>query len=40
MNKDDLLNIAIDFNEWLKEMEEKYQIDKDNVQDIIKQFLM
>lgn len=34
-----LINIAEDFNEWLKEMASKYGTDKDEIQLIIKFFL-
>ena len=40
MTKEDLICIAKDFNEWLKDMAEKYSLDKDNIQDLIKQFLI
>ena len=34
-----LINVAEDFNEWLKEMASKYGTDKDEIQLIIKFFL-
>ena len=40
MTRDNVICIAEDFNEWLKDMAEKYNLDKDNIQDLIKQFLI
>ena len=39
-SKEKVINIAEEFNEWLEDMTEKYGWDKDNVQALIKQFLM
>lgn len=36
----EILYIAYEFNEWLGNMSEKYKWDKDDVQFLIKQFLM
>ena len=38
--EEELLWIAEDFNKWLEDMSEKYKWDKDEVQALIKQFLM
>lgn len=38
--EEELLYIAEDFNKWLENMSEKYKWDKDEVQALIKQFLM
>ena len=40
MTKEDLIHIAEDFNKWLEDMAEKYNLDKNDVQDLIKQFLI
>lgn len=40
MTREDLLCVAEEFSEWLEDIAEKYQIDKDDVQEIIKHFLM
>lgn len=40
MTRDDAICIAEDFSEWLEDMAEKYNLDKDDVQDLIKQFLI
>lgn len=34
-----LLSIAKDFGEWLEDMESKYNMPKDEIQALIKQFL-
>lgn len=34
-----LLSIAEDFNKWLEDMESKYNMSKDEIQALIKQFL-
>ena len=39
MTREDLLSIAEDFNEWLKEMADKYGMDEDDIQEIIGQFI-
>ena len=39
MTQEDLLSIAEDFNKWLKEMADKYDIDKDDIQEIINHFI-
>lgn len=39
MTQEDLLGIAEDFNEWLKEMADKYGMDEDDVQEIISHFI-
>lgn len=40
MTRDDAIYIAEDFNEWLEDMAKKYNLDKNDVQDLIKQFLI
>lgn len=40
MTRENLICIAEEFNEWLENVAEKYQADKNDVQAIIKQFLM
>jgi len=40
MTREELIHIAEDFNKWLEETAEKYGLDKDDVQSMIKQFLM
>ena len=35
-----LVPLGEDLNKWLEEMSKKYNIDKDDIQVIIKQFLM
>ncbi len=35
-----LMNIAEEFNEWLEYIAKKYELDKGDVQNLIKQFLM
>lgn len=39
MTTDDLINIATQFDKWLKEMAEKHGVDKDDIQEIVKEFL-
>ena len=39
MTSEDLINIAIDFDKWLKTESEKYGINKDDIQGIIKDLL-
>jgi len=34
------LPLAEDFNEWLEDMSEKYKWDKDDIQELIRQFLI
>ena len=36
----DVISIAKEFNQWLEDMAEIYRWDKDDVQALIKQFLM
>lgn len=40
MKEEQLICIAEEFNEWLEDMAEKYKWDKDDMQSLIKQFLM
>lgn len=40
MTQEQLVEVAEDFNEWLENMAKKYGWDKDDVQVLIKQFLM
>ena len=40
MAREDLICIAEEFSEWLEYISERYQADKNDVQAIIKQFLM
>lgn len=40
MTREHLIEIAKEFSKWLEEMSEKYGWDKDDVQSLIKQFLM
>lgn len=40
MTREELLCIAEEFNKWLEDMAEKYRQDKNDVQSLIKQFLM
>lgn len=40
MTREELIRIAEEFSEWLEDIAEKYQTDKDEMQAIIKQFLM
>ena len=40
IKKEVLLCIAEEFNKWLEDMSEKYKWDKDELQALIKQFLM
>ncbi len=36
---DTLISIAEEFSEWLEDIFEKYNIDKDDAQEVIKRFL-
>ena len=38
--KEEMTNIAEDFNKWLEDIAKKYRWDKDEVQVLIKWFLM
>lgn len=40
MRNEELLCIAEEFNKWLEDMAEKYKLDKDDIQSLIKQFLI
>ena len=40
MTREQLIEIAEKFNDWLDEISTEYQIDKTDLQDIIKQFLI
>lgn len=40
MTREEAINIAEEFSEWLEDMAEKYKQDKDDVQALIRQFLM
>ena len=40
MKEEQLICIAEEFNKWLEDMAEKYKWDKDDMQSLIKQFLM
>lgn len=40
MTAEEAISIAEDFNEWLEDIAEKYKWTKDDVQSLIKQFLM
>lgn len=40
MSTDQLIEIAEKFNKWLNEISDEYQISKDDLQDIIKSFLI
>lgn len=40
MTKEQLIEIAEKFNMWLDDMSVEYQIDKTDLQEIIKQFLI
>ena len=40
MTRDEALCIAVEFSKWLEDMSKKYGWDKDDVQLLIKQFLM
>lgn len=40
MTREELICIAEEFSKWLEDIAEKYQTDKDEVQAVIKQFLM
>lgn len=35
-----VISISEEFSEWLEDMAEKYNLDKDDVRALIKQFLM
>lgn len=40
MTSKEILGLAEDFNKWLEDMAEKYRQDKDDIQELVKQFLM
>lgn len=40
MTREEVVRIAEEFNEWLDYMAEKHNEDKDDIQEIIKQFFM
>ena len=40
MTREDLIDLLEDFNKWISEMSEKYDMDKNDIQALIKQFLM
>lgn len=40
MTGEQLIDIAEKFNKWLDDISTEYQIDKSDLQDIIKQFLI
>lgn len=40
MTREEIVRIAEEFNEWLEYMAEKHNEDKDDIQEIIKQFFM
>lgn len=40
MIEQEIINIAKEFNKWLENIAEKYGWDKDDVQSLIKQFLI
>ena len=40
MTREEAINIAEEFSKWLEEIAEKYGWDKDDIQVLIKQFLM
>ena len=40
MTREEAISIAEEFSEWLEDIAEKYEWDKDDVQYLIKQFLM
>lgn len=40
MTREEAISIAEEFSEWLENIAEKYGWDKDDVQSLIKQFLM
>lgn len=40
MTREGAISIAEEFNQWLEDIAEKYGWDKDDVQSLIKQFLM
>ncbi len=40
MTREEIFCIAAEFSEWLEDMAEKYRWDKDDIQSLIKQFLM
>ena len=39
MSREQLIEIAVKFNEWLTDISNEYEVDKIDLQDIIKQFL-
>jgi len=40
MTREETINIAEEFSKWLEDIAEKYKWDKDDVQNLIRQFLM
>lgn len=40
MTHEEIIHIAEEFSKWLEDIAEKYEWDKDDVQALIKQFLM
>ena len=40
MTREEVINIAEEFNKWLEDMAEKYGCYKDDIQALIKQFLI
>lgn len=40
MTREELISLVEDFNEWLENMAVKYGANKDDIQALIKQFLM
>lgn len=40
MTREQAISIAEEFNKWLEDMAKKYEWDKNDVQALIKQFLM
>ena len=40
MTREDLIKIAERFNQWLDKMSKELNVDKDTLQEVIKQFLM
>lgn len=40
MTREEVIRIVEEFSKWLEEMSEKYGWDKDDVQSLIKQFLI
>ena len=40
ITQNDLINLAEDFTKWLEDAEEKYDLEKEEIQEIIKQLLL